>query len=382
MKLLNRQTRWILAAFLACLPGLPLNAQESSQSGGSTSAGDAAPSGESGHKAPDGNPLESLFTPQPQYVTPQTVANPQPSIPAGEANPIKNLFNIQPQFPNSQNPGYQTPEAPKGTDNHLQGFFTPPNQFVTPQTVVNPQPVPKYLIPDFAKIQAEEEEKQAAAAAAASGGAGSSTASAPDAGKSSATGASEKEKSKEGKDKEKSKSEDKDKSKTGEKSDKDKENEKDKTAGKEGSDKDKDKAAADKEGADKDKAVSDKEGADKDKAAADKEGPDKDKAAADKEGADKDKKKEAEAPKVGPYNPLSEALFFISVGQYQRSLDLLGKVLLKNPNDAQAHYIKAVASVSMRSYQQAADEYRKVLNLVPRTDLSRRALEGLKKLGF
>src|ERR1700733_2003354 len=43
-----------------------------------------------------GNPLAGLFTPQPQYPTPQTILNPEPKAPlAGELNPLKGLFTPQ-----------------------------------------------------------------------------------------------------------------------------------------------------------------------------------------------------------------------------------------------------------------------------------------------
>ena len=47
------------------------------------------------------NPMKAMFTPQPQYPTPQTIMNPQASEPPGQTNPLYGLLrrsrNIQPR---------------------------------------------------------------------------------------------------------------------------------------------------------------------------------------------------------------------------------------------------------------------------------------------
>lgn len=109
---------------------------------------------------PRGNPLEGLFTPQPQYVTPQTLTNPQPQAPpAGELNPLKGLFTPQPQ--------YHTPQALPNPDglpihgeaNHLKSVFTPNNQFATPQTIINPQPTPSSFVPERQLLWGTDDDK-------------------------------------------------------------------------------------------------------------------------------------------------------------------------------------------------------------------------------
>lgn len=98
---------------------------------------------------PRGNPLEGLFTPQPQYVTPQTLVNPQPLPPAaGDLNPLKGLFTPQPQFQTPQTLSNPNPAPLIGEPNHLKSVFTPPNQFATPQTLLNPDPVPRAFVPE------------------------------------------------------------------------------------------------------------------------------------------------------------------------------------------------------------------------------------------
>lgn len=95
----------------------------------------------------NGNPLKDLFTPQPQYVTPQTLMNPQPAAPrAGEANPLKGLFTPQPQYITPQTLMNPEPNPPGGEINHFKGVFTAQPQYVTPQTIMNPHPLPRYYV--------------------------------------------------------------------------------------------------------------------------------------------------------------------------------------------------------------------------------------------
>ncbi|HNB23211.1 MAG TPA: hypothetical protein PKZ32_12350 [Candidatus Melainabacteria bacterium] len=95
----------------------------------------------------NGNPLKDLFTPQPQFVTPQTLMNPQPAHPkAGEANPLKGLFTPQPQYVTPQTLLNPEPSPPAGEINHLKGVFTAQPQYPTPQTLMNPHPLPRYYV--------------------------------------------------------------------------------------------------------------------------------------------------------------------------------------------------------------------------------------------
>jgi len=95
----------------------------------------------------NGNPLKDLFTPQPQYVTPQTLLNPQPAVPkSGEVNPLKGLFTPQPQYITPQTLLNPEPTPPAGEINHFKGVFTAQPQFPTPQTLMNPHPLPRYYV--------------------------------------------------------------------------------------------------------------------------------------------------------------------------------------------------------------------------------------------
>lgn len=95
----------------------------------------------------NGNPLKDLFTPQPQFVTPQTLMNPQPKHPAsGESNPLKGLFTPQPQYLTPQTLINPEPTPPSGEINHLKGVFTAQPQYPTPQTLMNPHALPRYYV--------------------------------------------------------------------------------------------------------------------------------------------------------------------------------------------------------------------------------------------
>jgi hypothetical protein len=95
----------------------------------------------------NGNPLKDLFTPQPQFVTPQTLMNPQPTAPkAGESNPLKGLFTPQPQYVTPQTLLNPEPSPAAGEINHFKGVFTAQPQFPTAQTLMNPHPLPRYYV--------------------------------------------------------------------------------------------------------------------------------------------------------------------------------------------------------------------------------------------
>ncbi len=306
---------------------------------------------------PEGNPLTGLFTPQPQYVTPQSQMN-SVQVAPGDKNPIGKVFSSQ---------GPITQEAPTGTNNMLQGAFTGQPQFATPQSQVNPEPQAKFAIPGYGQADFADMAKAGVPFSVPGTDIGSpgrppapgapgadAQPSAVD--KNGAAGANEKTSSKDKDGKDATKASGKDGDKAGDKT----------TA------KDKDAAAAkDKDGdAAKDKAA---DGEDKDK----KEAADKEK----KEAADKEAAKEAEKLKqLGPYNPVKDAIFFLNAGQYKEALGIISTVLAKTPTNADAHYIAAVCFVGLRDFNMAADEYRLVLRLVPTTPLAQMSIDGLKKI--
>jgi tetratricopeptide (TPR) repeat protein len=105
---------------------------------------------------------------------------------------------------------------------------------------------------------------------------------------------------------------------------------------------------------------------------------DKKKAADAKEQEEKRKKAFAEMRN----DSLRQAMFELNAKQYGQCMATLSKVLSNNPNNPQAHYLKAVCNVMQRQYGDAASEYKEVLRLTPDSDLGRRAAEGLRKINF
>lgn len=362
----------ILAATIAII-GMPAPAQDSGSTSSTTDTppppaglpADFQPGGTVGAATngapllPEGNPLQNLFTPQPQYPTPQSVTNPQPSFASGDDRPVTRIFSV-----NNNNPE----KAPEGTNNMLQGVFTAQPQYITPQTLQNQYGQALNALPGYGQAKFEDLKN---------------------AGINYKVG--DKLIINDGSDKPASEKAADDKSKTASASDKDK-NAKDGKDSKDAKDKDKDKdktAKDDKDGKNKDK---DRDG--KDKTADSKDG-DKDKVAdkdkeGDKDAEDKDKEaKEKEAAKadekpvnVGAYNPVKEAIFFLNAGQPQQAIAVLANVLKKNPANAEAHYLAAISFVGLRDYKMAADEYSVVLRLVPATPLAQMAVDGLKKIGM
>jgi Flp pilus assembly protein TadD len=67
-------------------------------------------------------------------------------------------------------------------------------------------------------------------------------------------------------------------------------------------------------------------------------------------------------------------------GDYEQAVRVINDVLVKNPNNTQAHYLKGVALVSQRHYQDAAHEYNQVIRLAPNDPLSGLARDGLRKI--
>jgi hypothetical protein len=294
---------------------------------------------------PEGNPLSNLFTPQPQYPTPQTQQNGPPPIPNDKiTNPLGGLFTEQ-----TQRGVAATPQ--QGTNNLIQGVFTGQNPFQTPQTPQNESGVSQYALPGYGQPKMEELEKAGIKFNVEDPNAPKDPYAyeklpdpkpaddAADKKDKEKTDAAVKDKDKDAKDKDK---DDKDKKKDGE------------------GDKDKDKKADGDKDKDKDKDTTADADADKDK---------------------KDKDKDETPVVTGPYNPLRDAMSLINGGQSPAAIAVLAKVLKQNPGNAEAHYLAAVAWVYQREYEKAAAEYRTVLSLVPATQLAGLAVEGLKKIG-
>jgi hypothetical protein len=96
----------------------------------------------------------------------------------------------------------------------------------------------------------------------------------------------------------------------------------------------------------------------------------------------KDNKAQQAAPPAPPpvYNPLKDALFNLNLGQYDAAIGIVDKLLQSDANNAEAHYVKAVALVYQQKFADAAYEYRKVMSISPNSELAARAEEGLKRV--
>jgi hypothetical protein len=243
---------------------------------------------------PETNPLQGLFTPQPQYPTPQTIMNPDPVQPQGAKNQLQGMFTPQPQYVDPQTIMNPNPAQPQGEPNPLKGLFTPQPQYVTPQTIINPDPVPLHYQPP----PPEPVEPTAATTAPGEG----PTTTAPT------------------------------------------------------------KKPAETPGA---KKPTKKPPAKKPKKAAP---------------IPKDQPKD-ETPTV-QLNPLRDAIIYLNAQEYQNCLASISGYLAKDPNNAEAHYIKAVTLVYLRQYTDAASEYRQTISLTKDPQLQQKAQDGLKKLGL
>jgi hypothetical protein len=292
-----------------------------------------APTVDSGNpvlNVPRGNPLQGLFTPQPQYPHAQSLLNPEPTPPApGELNPLKGLFTPQPQFVTPQalkNPDGQPQD---GEVNHLTGLFTPHNQWATPQTVLNPVSEPHHLIPERQFLWGTTEERTALYMQH------KLNTSEPDTYVRKQPPKVEKPQS--GLGQIDAWSTDSRHRKMGG------------TGGIDGKNKITDSPI-------------------------------------------RTTGEQLKTPPSKPINksgtsgekqsPLAEALSLIALSRYDSALKLIDSILSKHPDDAQAHYVKAVALVKMRRYKDAADEYRTVLRIQPEDRVGNLARQGLKKIGF
>lgn len=120
----------------------------------------------------------------------------------------------------------------------------------------------------------------------------------------------------------------------------------------------------------------DKEKAEEAKKEDKKEAPEKAAGEADKKSDDKNK--------MPPNNnPLAAAIHMLQIGEYQQSLDIIGKLMKAQPLNPQLFYTRAVVFVSMRKYSEAAADYQKVLSLAPtNSELAVMARGGLSKLRY
>ncbi len=254
---------------------------------------------------PRGNPLEGLFTPQPQYPKSHSLLNPEATPPPpGELNPLKGLFTPQPQYITPQTLRNPYGQPPDGEVNHLTGLFTPTNQWATPRTLLNPQSEPRHLIPERQFLWGQSEEQAALYRQHNLNTYAREQVVPP------------KEQSKPG-------------------------------------------------------------------------------LGTTDTGSSATKKKDgaiAKRPKLfteshrsqeqQQSSPLNQAKFLIASSKYDLGLQLIDRILIEHPDDAQAHYLKAVALVKLRRYKDAATEYKTVLTLQPKDHLGNLARQGLKKLGF
>ncbi|HEY9788194.1 MAG TPA: tetratricopeptide repeat protein [Candidatus Obscuribacterales bacterium] len=248
----------------------------------------------------EGNALHGLFTPQPQYITPQTLINPQPKAPhPDEPNPLKGLFTPQPQYITPQTLLNPHPNPIEGEPNHFKGLFTAQPQYITPQTLKNPDAVPRFYSPSRLEITV------------------------PGYIRPSLRGEGQK------------------------------------------SSKNEARAPA--------KEPSEKGSGENAKAAG--AGTAADRAAATRRMAENGKP----AGKVD-IHPLRQALAEINKGQYGRALTTLDQFLILHPKHAQAHYLRAVALVILRRFREAEAEYLSVTRLTSDAALIERAQEGLRKL--
>lgn len=239
---------------------------------------------------PETNPLQGLFTPQPQYPTPQTIMNPDPVQPPGTRNQLQGMFTPQPQYVDPQTIMNPNAAQPAGEPNPLKGLFTPQPQYLTPQTILNPDPVPLHYQPP------PPEPPTAPATATIPG-------ETPTAG-----------------------------------------------------------------------TQTKKPEAPQAKKPAKKAPPKKTKKPPPIQPVD-------ETPTV-PLNPLRDAIIYLNAQDYQGCLTSISNYLAKDPNNAEAHYIKAVTLVYLRQYTDAAAEYRQTIALTKDPQLQQKAEEGLKKLGL
>lgn len=296
-----------LAALIALACQVPGSAQDSSDSQSSAGAGTST-GAPFVLNVPRGNPLEGLFTPQPQYPGATSLMNPEATPPpAGELNPLKGLFTPQPQYVTPQALPNPDGRPPDGETNHFKGMFTPPNQWATPQTILNPHAEPRSLVPERQFLWGSDEDSAALLRQHFVNTYGSERSPQAVPEEKAAGGKGAKESSRQPTPKVKQSS----------------------------------------------------------------VGPEKTDPA----------KPVSESPHEKQPSPLRDALSCMASSDYEKSVQVIDRFLLENPNDAQAHYLRAVALVKLRRYENAAAEYKQVLHIRPGDRLGDLARNGLKKLG-
>ncbi len=77
---------------------------------------------------------------------------------------------------------------------------------------------------------------------------------------------------------------------------------------------------------------------------------------------------------------LNDANFEIETKNYAEAITKLDSILLQQPANPSAHYMKAVAYVYLKNYKEAQKEYALVIKAAPGSALAQRASEGLAKL--
>jgi tetratricopeptide (TPR) repeat protein len=78
---------------------------------------------------------------------------------------------------------------------------------------------------------------------------------------------------------------------------------------------------------------------------------------------------------------MQQALFALSQHKNEDCIEMLKDVLREHPNNAQAHYVMAVACVGARNYPEAKRHYEQVLRIAPAGKLADLAHSGLSKIG-
>jgi tetratricopeptide (TPR) repeat protein len=78
--------------------------------------------------------------------------------------------------------------------------------------------------------------------------------------------------------------------------------------------------------------------------------------------------------------PLQQAIFSLQQGKHEECIATVSEILIRTPNNAQAHYIMAVAQVGARNYTEATKHYNHVLRLSPSGKLADLAHAGLSKI--
>ncbi|MBY0547384.1 MAG: hypothetical protein K2W95_08840 [Candidatus Obscuribacterales bacterium] len=79
-------------------------------------------------------------------------------------------------------------------------------------------------------------------------------------------------------------------------------------------------------------------------------------------------------------SPVQEALFLIQTRKFQDSLSVLGPVVSRNGTNLDARYLMAVSYVALRKYPEAAEQYRKIIEMAPHSKQAALSVEGLKKI--